>query len=205
MLYFSSTKFWPSELPTPVMLTTFCWLSRVSWPSLDAQLDERSYLIPSLLSFSSKVSSVYQRNLWMGVTEICIGQTSAWKVNVCTPQTATAVCFVVVIPAGQPFTTGLSWSHPIRYIFINIYLDSNDYCQDNRSQLYWSWFSTSYDQEDAVVLMPLIAVFKAEIDDSHVEVGSCKCLNDWLSETAFYRCTNFFLSVVESFSRLIVI
>jgi protein transport protein SEC23 len=38
----------------------------------------------------------------MGETEIGIGQTSAWKINVITPQTATGVYFKVVTPAGQP-------------------------------------------------------------------------------------------------------
>jgi protein transport protein SEC23 len=47
-------------------------------------------------------------------TEIGIGQTSAWKINVLTPQTATAVYFEVVIPAGQPSQQGSP--SPIQFV-----------------------------------------------------------------------------------------
>ena len=45
-------------------------------------------------------------------TKIGIGQTSTWKVNVLTSQTAAALYFEIVTPAGQP---RLSWSNPIPY------------------------------------------------------------------------------------------
>jgi protein transport protein SEC23 len=42
----------------------------------------------------------------VGETEISIGQTSAWKINILSQRTATAVYFEVVTPTSQPLSPG---------------------------------------------------------------------------------------------------
>ena len=101
----------------------------------------------------------------MGETEIGIGQTSAWKINVITPQTSTGVYFEVVTPAGQPLQQG---SRGLVQ-FVTHYQHSSGQQRLRVTTIARNFGSphvaTSFDQEAAAVLMR-IAVFKAEIDDS---------------------------------------
>jgi protein transport protein SEC23 len=105
----------------------------------------------------------------VGETEIGIGQTSAWKINVLNPHTATAVYFEVVTPAGQPLQQGsrgliqfvTHYQHSSGQQRLRVTTIARNFAEAGSPSV-----AASFDQEAAAVLMSRIAVFKAEIDDS---------------------------------------
>ncbi|KAF7365079.1 Protein transport protein SEC23 [Mycena venus] len=105
----------------------------------------------------------------VGETEIGIGQTSAWKINVITPRTSTGVYFEVVTPAGQPLQPGsrgliqfvTHYQHASGFQRLRVTTIARNFAEAGSPSI-----AASFDQETAAVLMARIAVFKAEIDDS---------------------------------------
>ncbi|KAK7048479.1 protein transport protein SEC23 [Favolaschia claudopus] len=105
----------------------------------------------------------------VGETEIGIGQTSAWKINVITPHTSTGVYFEVVTPAGQPLQPGsrgliqfvTHYQHASGFQRLRVTTIARNFAEAGSPSI-----AASFDQETAAVLMARIAVFKAEIDDS---------------------------------------
>ncbi|GJF00040.1 copii coat protein [Phanerochaete sordida] len=113
--------------------------------------------------------SAGKKSACVGETEIGIGQTTAWKVNVLTPHTAEAVYFEVVTPAGQPLQPGsrgliqfvTHYQHSSGAMRLRVTTIARNFAEAGSPSI-----AASFDQEAAAVLMARIAVFKAEIDDS---------------------------------------
>ncbi|KZT60862.1 hypothetical protein CALCODRAFT_480265 [Calocera cornea HHB12733] len=105
----------------------------------------------------------------VGETEIGIGQTSAWKICVLTPNTSLGVYFEVVTAAGQPLqpaSRGLiqfvtHFQHSSGQYRLRVTTVARNFAEAGSPQI-----GQSFDQEVSAVLMARIAVFKAEIDDS---------------------------------------
>jgi len=105
----------------------------------------------------------------VGETEIGIGQTSAWKVNVINHRTSTGVYFEVVTPAGQPLQPGsrgliqfvTHYQHSSGPQRLRVTTIARNFAEAGAPSI-----AASFDQEAAAVLMARIAVFKAEVDDS---------------------------------------
>ncbi|KAF8130486.1 hypothetical protein K438DRAFT_1912040 [Mycena galopus ATCC 62051] len=113
--------------------------------------------------------SAGKKSACVGETEIGIGQTSAWKINVITPRTSTGVYFEVVTPAGQPLQPGsrgliqfiTHYQHASGFQRLRVTTIAHNFAEAGSPSI-----AVSFDQETATVLMARIAVFKAEIDDS---------------------------------------
>ncbi|KAJ6524936.1 hypothetical protein B0H19DRAFT_1340023 [Mycena capillaripes] len=113
--------------------------------------------------------SAGKKSPYVGETEIGIGQTSAWKINVITPRTSTGVYFEVVTPAGQPLQPGsrgliqfvTHYQHASGFQRLRVTTIARNFAEAGSPSI-----AASFDQETAAVLMARIAVFKAEIDDS---------------------------------------
>ncbi|KAF8158978.1 copii coat protein [Mycena galopus ATCC 62051] len=113
--------------------------------------------------------SAGKKSACVGETEIGIGQTSAWKINVITPRTSTGVYFEVVTPAGQPLQPGsrgliqfvTHYQHASGFQRLRVTTIARNFAEAGSPSI-----AASFDQETAAVLMARIAVFKAEIDDS---------------------------------------
>ena len=113
--------------------------------------------------------SAGKKSACVGETEIGIGQTSAWKINVLTPRTSTGVYFEVVTPAGQPLQQGsrgliqfvTHYQHSTGQQRLRVTTIARNFAEAGSPSI-----AASFDQEAAAVLMARIAVFKAEIDDS---------------------------------------
>ncbi|KZV67256.1 protein transporter SEC23 [Peniophora sp. CONT] len=140
----------------------------------------------------------------VGETEIGIGQTSAWKLNVLTPRTAAAVYFEVVTPAGQPLppnSRGLiqfvtHYQHSSGQMRLRVTTLARSFAEPGAPAV-----GASFDQEASAVLMARIAVFKAEIDDSpdvlrwldRMLIRLCQKFADYRKEdsTSFRLADNF--------------
>ena len=104
----------------------------------------------------------------VGETEIGIGQTSAWKINVLTPRTSTGVYFEVVPPAGQPLQPGscrliqfvTHYQHSSGQQRLHVTTITRNFPEAGSPSI-----AASFDQE-AVVLIARIVVFKAKMDVS---------------------------------------
>ncbi|TFY70212.1 hypothetical protein EVG20_g2789 [Dentipellis fragilis] len=134
---------------------------------------------PSMCRFTTKelkvsglighAISAGKKSACVGETEIGIGQTSAWKLNVISPHTAEAVYFEVVTPAGQPLQPGsrglmqfvTHYQHSSGQMRLRVTTIARNFAEAGSPSI-----AASFDQEASAVLMSRIAVFKAEIDDS---------------------------------------
>lgn len=149
-------------------------------------------------------TSANKKSACVGETEIGIGQTSAWNVNVITPKTSAAVYFEVVTPAGQPLQPGsrgliqfvTHYQHSSGEMRLRVTTIARNFAEAGSPNI-----AASFDQEAAAVLMSRIAVFKAEIDDSpdvlrwldRMLIRLCQKFADYRKEdpTSFSLADNF--------------
>ena len=149
-------------------------------------------------------TSANKKSACVGETEIGIGQTSAWNINVITPRTSAAVYFEVVTPAGQPLQPGsrglvqfvTHYQHSSGEMRLRVTTVARNFAEAGSPNI-----AASFDQEAAAVLMSRIAVFKAEIDDSpdvlrwldRMLIRLCQKFADYRKEdpTSFTLADNF--------------
>ncbi|KAF9648469.1 hypothetical protein BDM02DRAFT_3144262 [Thelephora ganbajun] len=149
-------------------------------------------------------TSANKKSACVGETEIGIGQTSAWNINVITPKTSAAVYFEVVTPAGQPLQQGsrgliqfvTHYQHSSGEMRLRVTTVARNFAEPGSPNI-----AASFDQEAAAVLMSRIAVFKAEIDDSpdvlrwldRMLIRLCQKFADYRKEdpTSFTLADNF--------------